>query len=247
MYLRQLVVVSLLLPLAGCGRDVGHSITVAAAANLSGAFQEVAARFTAESGVGVVYSYASTAQLAHQVEGSAPFDVFAAADIAHVDALVEKGLLLAETRAIYARGQLALWIPRGEPAADVLVLTHPSIRFIAIAKPAAAPYGQAAVETLQSSGIWANVQPKIVYAGNIGMAKQFAATGNADAAFTAYSLLLGEKGTIVVVDPKLHAPLDQALAVVASSRQPKNARRFVAFVLGSGGRSILSKYGYKVP
>ena len=57
-------------------------------------------------------------------------------------------------------------------------------------------------------GIWAQVQPKITYANSISMAKQYASSGNADVAFTALSLVLKERGTVLKVDPRLYRPID---------------------------------------
>jgi molybdate transport system substrate-binding protein len=94
---------------------------------------------------------------------------------------------------------------------------NPKVRFIAIAQPQLAPYGQAAVEALTASGLLDQVRPKFVYANSISAAKQFADSGNADAAFSAYSLVLHESGTVLKVDSRLHKPIEQALAVVSSS------------------------------
>ena len=219
---------------------------MAAAANLTGVFDEIGAAFTNKTGIRVVFSYGSTAQLAQQIENAAPFDAFAAADTEHVDRLAGEGKILRESRVIYARGRLALWDPRGV-VKKVEDLTEPSIRFVAIAKPEAAPYGAAAVASLKSLGIWDRIKPKIVYAGNINMAKQYASTGNADAAFTAYSLVMKEAGSVIVVDEKLHPPIDQAAAVVSGSARKGDGRRFVEFLTGSEGRSILGRSGYQAP
>jgi len=163
---------------------------VGAAANLTDVFTEVGRAFKAKTGVEVVFSYGSTAQLAQQIENGAPFDVFAAADTDHVDSLVSKGKLVSDSRAVYAIGQLALWIPKGEQSGvrELKDLARQSVRFIAIAQPELAPYGQAAVDSLKAAGLWDVLQPKVVFANNISQAKQFAISGNADAAFTAYSL-----------------------------------------------------------
>jgi molybdate transport system substrate-binding protein len=205
--------------------------------------------FERQAGVRVVASYGSTAQLAQQIDNGAPFDVFAAADTEHVDELVNKGRVLADSRAVYARGQLALWIPNGEALGvrDIQDLTRPAIRFIAIAQPSLAPYGQAAVDAITAAGLAEDLRAKLVYANSINTTRQYAATGNAEAAFTAYSLVLKDSGTIVKVDPKLHRPIDQALGVVASTNQPALARRFTAFVLGPEGQAILRENGYLIP
>ena len=229
----------------GCRTGEQPGLTVAAAANLTGVFDQIGQAFTRQTRVGVVFSYGSTAQLTQQIEHAAPFDVFAAADTMHVDQLVRDGKILPESRVVYARGRLALWNPHGS-VKKLDDLTQPLVRFIAIAKPEAAPYGEAAVESLRSLGIWDRVQQKVVYANNINMAKQYAATGNADAAFTAYSLVRHESGSVIIVDEKLHQPIDQAVGIVSVSSRKADARRFVAFLTGREGRSILEGFGYQV-
>lgn len=237
---RALAVLTVLI-VSGC--QAPRKLTVAAASNLTGVFDEIGRAFTLETGIEVVFSFGSTAALAQQVEQGAPVDVFAAADVEHIDLLVASKKL--ESRSLYARGQLALWAPGGG-VSSVNDLARPEIKFVAIAQPELAPYGQAAVETLRASSLWDAVQPKLVYASNISQAKQLAATGNADAAFTAYSLVLHEAGSIVRVDAGLHEPLEQALGVVAGGRT-EDARRFSAFVLGPKGRDVLKQNGYLVP
>jgi molybdate transport system substrate-binding protein len=246
---QTVAICALFLFCAACRKAEPPVLTVAAAANLTEAFEQIGQAFTRQTGIRTVFSYASTAQLAQQIENAAPFDVFAAADIEHVDQLIREGKLLPQSRAIYARGRLALWVPRDGKAhiGKLEDLTAPSVRFVSIAQPEAAPYGAAAVESLRNVGIWDKVQPKIVYASNINMSKQFAATGNADAAFTAYALVRKEQGRVMVIDEKLHRPIDQALGIVSASLRQADARRFVSYLTARGGRAILERYGYQLP
>ena len=237
--------------LAACqsGEPRQSEITVAAAANLTGVFGEIGRRFEARTGIHPVFSFASTAQLAQQIENAAPFDVFAAADTVHVEELDRKGLLAPGTKAVYARGVLALWIPPRATASIVRIqdLATDRVRFIAVAKPELAPYGEATVETLQHLDLWKQVQRKIVYAENINMARQFGLSGNADAVFTAYSLVLKQPGRVIPVDESLHRPIDQELGVVRSSKHPDAARNFADFLLQGEGRDLLQAAGYQAP
>jgi molybdate transport system substrate-binding protein len=121
------------------------------------------------------------------------------------------------------------------------------VRFIAIAKPELAPYGQAAVETLQKLGMWDELQPKILYAENISQAKLYGSSNNADVVFTAYSLLLNDGGMVIPVEDHLHQPLNQELGIIASTRNLEAARKFVAFLLTGDGKDILRNSGYQIP
>ena len=241
--------------LAGCkapstaGTQTAPGVTIAAAANLTDVFGVIGPRFEAATGIHPVFSFAATAQLTQQIEHSAPFDLFAAADATHIDELDRKGLLLAGSRAIYAQGILALWIPPGTKASihRVQDLAGPAVRFIAVAKPELAPYGQAAIETLQRLDLWAQVQAKIVYAENINVARQYGMSHNADAVFTAYSLVMHQPGTVLRVEETLHQPIDQALGIVAGSKHLDAARKFADFLLHGEGRKVLLDSGYELP
>jgi molybdate transport system substrate-binding protein len=224
-------------------------VTVAAAANLTEVLQAMAPEFERQTGIHPVFSFASTAQLARQIENSAPFDVFAAADTEHVDELERKHLLLPGSRTIYAVGVLALWIPPGTKVSidQIENLARQDVRFIAVATPELAPYGEATVETLQHLGIWDKVKDKVIYAENINMAKQYGTSNNADAVFTAYSLVLKEGGKTIRVDEKLHRPISQELGILAGSKNQREARAFADYLLKGKGRVVLARSGYRVP
>ena len=223
-------------------------ITIAAAANLTEVAQALGSEFEAKTKIHPVFSFGATAQLTTQIENSAPFDVFLSADAEHVDKLASEHLLAPGSDAVYAVGVLAMWIPPGSQAqiGKLDDLKSADVRVIALANPKLAPYGAAAVETLQHAGLWDAVQPKIVYAENISMAKQYGTSKNADAVFTAYSLVLKETGKVIQVDEALHAPIVQKLGIVARSGDLGDAQTFTRFVLGQSGQAILARYGYKI-
>lgn len=253
MTLALLIAASLVI--AGCGRSPAddqanaRTITVAAAANLTESFGEVAKQFTAKTGINVVYSFGSTADLAKQVENGGPFDVFASADVEHVDGLNQKGLIVSDSRAVYARGRLVLWTP---PQGRVKVIrvedvNRADVKTVAIAKPDLAPYGRATVEALKALNVWSAVEPKVVYGTNVSNTKQYATSGNADVAFIPLALVKQGEGQYVEVEERLHQPIDQAFAIIKASGKQEMARRFTDFVLASDGQAILKQYGYTSP
>ena len=238
----------------GCGnngtqpRAAQEPITIAAAANLAGVIDELTDLFEERTGIRAVVSLGSTASLAHQIENGAPFDVFLAADTEHVDRLVELGLVTAESRRVYARGVLVCWSASHNMSA-LHDLTSPRFKVIAVPKPEVAPYGFAAVDALKALKLWAALEPKIVYAQNVAMAKQFAESRNADAALTAGSLISvedrAEAPDPLPIPSHLHAPLDQALGIVAGSPSPHAAEAFAAFLLSDEMQTWLVSRGYR--
>ena len=222
---------------------------VAAAANLTDAFAEVGPRFTGKTGLRVVFSFGATADLAKQIENGAPFDVFAAADTEHVEALERKGLLTANSRTLYARGRLAMWLPPGRDlnAQRIEDIVAKEFNRIAVAKPDVAPYGRATVESLQALGIWSQVEPRVIYAQNVSQARQYASTGNAEVAFIPLALVPAGAGKYVEVPETLHRPIDQSLGIIQSSASQNAARQFVEFLMSDEGQEIMVRRGYRRP
>lgn len=225
------------------------SLTVFAAADLAFALREVAARFEQGHGVTVTLVFGSTGQLAKQIEHGAPADVFFAANRSFVDDLAAKGAVIPDTRALYAQGRLVLVMPRGAAPKliDLRQLVEPRVRRVAIANPQHAPYGKAAEQALRSLGLWDTLRPKLVYGENIRQALQYVETGAADAGIVARSVAGVPTVESSPVDPALHEPLDQALAVVKRSPRPELGLAFAQFVNGPEGRPIMKHYGFLLP
>lgn len=237
----------------GCTRrgpsDPRAEILVAAASDLTPAFQELGQEFEQETGIKVTFSFGSTGMLARQIENGAPVDLFAAANIEFIQQLEGQGLIVPGTKALYARGRLTLWRRADSPlnVERIENLAQPQVASIAIAQPEHAPYGKAAREALESAGIWKAIEPKLVYAENVRQAMQYAETGNADVAIIALSLSVPSSGQWMLVPEQLHKPLDQALAVIKSGRSEREAIRFAEFVNSPSGRATMRRYGFILP
>ena len=116
---------------------------------------------------------------------------------------------------------------------------------LALANPAHAPYGAAAREFLERRGLWKAVEPKVVYGENVRQALQFAESGNADAAITAWSLVFDRGG--VLLPDRDHAPIRQAGGVVTGRPHVAEARRFLEYLASPAARKILEAHGFGVP
>ena len=252
--IRWLSCLLLLLATTGCDHASGangaaDALLVSTAASVAPALREVAARYREHSGTVVQLNVGSSGALAQQIEQGAPVDLFVSANTEFVDELEDGGLLLPDTRALYARGELVLWTPADSPLRIERLedLAQSEVRRIAIANPEHAPYGTAAREALQTAGVWQAIQPKLVIGGDVRQAFQYAVTGNVDVALIARSLTQQETRHGVPVPQALHHPLDQALAVVRDTQHPGEARAFAAFLVGPEGRAILARYGFAAP
>lgn len=226
-----------------------RSFTVAAASDLQYAFNEIGRVFEKQTGSKVVFSFGSTGNLAKQIEHGAPFDLFAAANEAYVDGLDRKGLVLHDSKRLYALGRIVVASNKqfGLDVKDLGGLVDARIKRIAIANPDHAPYGMAAREALMKAGTWDDLRPKLVYGESIRQALQFVQSGNAEVGIVALSVARVPEVEYHLIDSRLHAPLRQAIAVVKGTRHDSTGRKFIAFINGPVGRPIMRKYGFQSP
>lgn len=246
-----LIVVPVLLVLScGSGQNTGRpELMVAAASDLTNAFEEIAREFEKTTDTKVVFNFGSSGLLAKQIENGAPIDLFAAANVDYISQLEQKGLILPGTKRAYARGRLIIWTSKEssikiEKLAD---LTQPDVKRIAIANPEHAPYGMAARQTLESARLWDTVKPKLVYAENIRQALQFARTGNVEVALVALSLAPQNDGRWILIPEELHKPIDQGVGIVKGAKNEAAARAFADFIVGDQGQVIMKRYGFTLP
>jgi len=232
-----------------------QEITVAAAADLSTALPEIVATYTKHTGQTVKLSFGSSGNLTNQIHNGAPFDVFFSADETYPVQLIEKSLALKGSLYRYAVGRLVLWVPNELPLdvqkLGMQALLDPSIKKIAIANPLHAPYGRAAEAALKHFGVYDQIAPKLVLGENISQAAQFVESGNAQAGLIALSHALSpalkDKGHYWTVPLDAYPTLNQAAVVLSKSRHPEAARKFLDFVRGPDGTSLLKNYGFSLP
>jgi len=238
--------------LALSGVAQAAEVNVAVAANFTAPMQKIAAAFAQDSGHTAVLSFGSTGKFYAQIRNGAPFQLLLAADAETPAKLEKEGLTAPGTRFTYAMGRLVLWSKQPalvDPKGEVLRRANGTER-LAVADPKLAPYGAAAMETLQRMGLLAAWQPRLVQGESIGQAYQFAASGNAALGFVALSQVmvdgkLGE-GSAWIVPAELHAPLRQDAVVLAHAKDNAAASALLAYLKSDKARAIIRAYGYEL-
>lgn len=227
-------------------------VTIAAAADLKFALDEIVTRFQqTHPGDEVDVIYGSSGKFHTQIQQGAPYDLYFSADIAFARELAQKGFAASEVKP-YAFGRIVLWSARLDASRMTLAsLTDPKITRIAIANPKHAPYGQRAEEALRAAGLWQQVEPKLVYGENIAHTAQFVQTGNAQVGVIALALAvspeLARQGGYWLIPETLHAPLAQGFIVTRRAAGNALARRFADYIDSSAARAVMSRYGFVLP
>ncbi len=234
--------------------SAAQEITVAAASDLQFVFPKVAAEFQKETGHPVKLVFGSSGNFYSQIQNGAPFDLFFSADIGYPELLERNGFTEQGSLVRYGTGKIVLWAAKGS-SLDVnrglAALLDPGVRRIAIANPAHAPYGRAAVAALRHENFYDQVSAKLVLGENISQATQFVESGNADAAIVALALVIAppgkDAGKYFVIPADEYPPIEQAGVVLKSSRQKAVARQFLDFLRRPEIVALMRDFGFSVP
>jgi molybdate transport system substrate-binding protein len=238
-----------------------RELRVAAAADLASAMGKLGPSFEKQTGIQVTVSLGSSGNFFAQIQNGAPFDVFLSADKSYPEKLEQAGKTEGPVSP-YARGQLVIWVPSSSSLkfpsnsnqvldGDLNALTGPAVQKIAIANPAHAPYGKAAVSALEHFGVYDRVKSKLVMGENISQTAEFAQSGNADVALIALSLAaagsLQREGRWVLLPEHSYPPIEQEGVALKSSPNKVQARQFLDFLTSPTGQAILHDFGFGKP
>ncbi|MDD4942037.1 molybdate ABC transporter substrate-binding protein [Rhodoferax sp.] len=225
---------------------------VAAAADLRYVFAELQPLFEkAQPAHKLELILGSSGKFMQQIDNGAPFDIFFSADVAFPKKLVASGKAVAPVTT-YAFGRVVLWSAKVDASKLTLQdLTQDQFRKIAIAAPDHAPYGARAKEALEHAGLWAKVQPKLVFGENIAHTAQLIDTQAAEIGIVALSLAASDalkaKGGFYLIPSDYHLPLEQAYAVTRHGKDNAAAHAFARFMTTPAARQVMVKYGFVLP
>jgi len=237
-----------LMPLPALAEDV----TVFAAASMTEALGEIAARFTDETGTGVVLSFAGSSALARQIGQGAPADVFISANADWMDVLQADGRIVEGTRFDLTSNRIVL-IAHDPDTAEVDIT--PSLDLgamleggrLAMALTEAVPagiYGRAALEYL---GLWNAVAGQVAEADNVRAALMLVATGAAPLGIVYYSDAVSTPDVrmLGVFPGDSHPPITYPAARILGSGEA--AQAFLDYLQRAPAVDIIAEHGFWAP
>lgn len=236
-----------------CTQSFAAQVHIAAASNFTRPLQQLAEDFQQTSEHTVKLSFGSSGKLLAQIVHGAPFDLFLSADLSKPVLLINKQHAIADSLFIYAQGQLVLWRNHPQPKQQTIAetLSQNNFRKLAYANPRLAPYGQAAVQTLKSLGLWQQIQPKLVMGENITQTWQFTASGNAELGFIARSQIQQPEdripGSYWLVPDTLHQPIQQGAVILNRAKHNPAAEAFWNYLKSKRAQHLIQQAGYLPP
>ena len=247
--MRSCCVLAVLVLAACSSKSSGKKVRIGAASDLQKAFTELGKTFEEKTKIAPEFTFGSSGLISKQIEQGAPYFMFAAANKEFADKAIASGNCDASTARLYARGKIVVWTPPGGPApAQLSDLAKPEFKRIAIANPEHAPYGRAAKQALEKTGVWPQIESRIILGDNISATMLYAKERNVEAAVVALSLaVVTDGGTSLPIDVSLYDPLDQKLVVCGKGEEADAARKFADYVTSPEGREVMSRYGFTMP
>lgn len=242
---------TLLIALTPLGLAQAGEVQVAVATNFTAPMEELAKGFAQSSGHQAKLAFGATGKFYAQIGNGAPFEVLLSADSKTPSKLVGEGNAVAGSQFTYATGKLVLWSAQpGLVDGEGTVLKQGQFAHLAIANPSAAPYGAAAVETLQTLGLAPKLKDKLVQGESIAQAYQFIASGNAELGFVALSQVFKNgriaSGSAWQVPATLHAPLTQDAVLLKAGANNPAAQALLDYLRTPQAKALIASYGYAV-
>lgn len=222
---------------------------IAVAANFADPIKAIASVLQKTTGHTLKISVGATGGLYAQIRNGAPFDAMLAADTKTPAQLEADGLAQPGSRFTYATGKLVLWsADAAKVDAQGAVLKGGAFRKLALANPKTAPYGAAAVQTMDKLGLTAALTQKLVQGESIGQTYNFAFTGNAEIAFVAMSQVLEggrlKGGSMWVVPQNLYAPIEQGAVLLKRGANNEAAVALMKLLQSQNIKTLIRSYGY---
>lgn len=219
------------------------TITVLAAASLTGAFDEASAVYgKSHKDQAVKFSFAGSQELAAQVKQGAPADVVATADTKTMDGLSAQ----VNQPRVFAKNKLAIVVPPGNPKhiASLADLAKSDLTVV-LAGPTV-PVGRYARDALAKAGV--TVKPKSEEP-DVKAVVTRVRMGEADAGIVYTTDIAAAGNAVAAVDIPDAANIvaSYPVAVIKDSKKQDAANAFAQWLLTPEAREVLQKYGFAAP
>ncbi|MEU8010331.1 molybdate ABC transporter substrate-binding protein [Micromonospora parva] len=253
---RTAMAVVMALAVAGCGAGddkasgadgrVTGAVTVFAAASLTESFRRIGKEFEAANpGSTVTLNVAGSSALANQINQGAPADVFASAAPANMATVTEAGNADG-TPTVFARNQLVIAVPRGNPTgvAGLADLSRPGVKVALCANQV--PCGAAARTALDAAGV---ALTPVTLERDVKGALAKVKLGEVDAAVVYRTDVRAASADVTGVEfpESTRAVNDYPIVALKDAPNPAGARAFVAYVRSAPAQAVLAEAGFQAP
>ncbi len=232
-------------PAGSSAPAVSGTITILAAASLTGAFGTLIKQFeAAHPGVKVKVSYGASSALAQQINQGAPADVFASAATKNMTQVISAGGASAGTN--FVKNVMEIAVPPGNPGhiGSVADLAKSGVK-VALCQ-AQVPCGATAATVFKNAGV--TVKP-VTLEADVKSTLTKVETNEVDAGvvYVTDVRAAGSKVTGIEIPASVNASTEYPIAALTKAPNAAGAAAFVSYVLSDAGQQVLAAAGFAKP
>ena len=237
--------------LASNAAYAAEPVRVYAAASLTNALGDIAARWeqAGHPAPGLVLGASST--LARQIEAGAPADLFASADVSWMDYLDARNRIIASSRVNLLGNDLVLIVPRGHRFPITISaefdLAGAFTGKLCTGEPGVVPVGSYAQQSLEHYGWWRPLAGRIVGTDDVRTALVFVERGECAAGivYATDAAISDRVESLARFPPASHQAILYPFAIVKNARPDSQA--FLDFLKNSPeAATVFQHYGFSL-
>jgi molybdate transport system substrate-binding protein len=228
------------------------TLVVFAAASLTDALTEISKRYQGEGHGAVLASFASSSDLARQIEQGAPADLFISADEQWADYLDQRGLLDRPSRITLLRNELVLIAGAEQPGGLTISQDCPLAAALgqgrlALGDPDHVPAGIYAKAALQSLGVWQQLEPRLARAASVRGALLFVERGECPfgIVYRSDALVSAKVRLVGIFPPGSHPPILYPAAAISDRKTPETLA-FLQYLQSTEAAAIFRRFGFEM-
>jgi len=232
-------------PAATAPGGLSGSITVLAAASLTGAFTTLGQQFeAAHPGTRVRFGFGASSTLAQQITSGAPADVFASASTRNMTDVVTAGDAADPRTFARNSAQIAVAPASRDRVSTLADLADPDVK-VALCQPEV-PCGALAEQVLAEAGV--TVVP-VTRGLDVRSVLASVTSGEVDAGIVYVTDVLsaGAAVTGIAIPAGVNASTAYPVATVTRSRNPALGQAFADHLLSADGQRVLAAAGFAGP
>ncbi len=243
-----LLAAALILPVINaCGPAEQRRVLIYAAASLRDVLTELGQKYEADNNVHVSINWGGSVALANQLKRNAPGDVFISAGAGPMDVLQEAGVVVPESRITLASNSLVVVVSRDAGTQpQSLDETLREANLVGLADPKLSPAGIYARESLESMGLWDEMQDRLVQGPNVRTALAYVDSGATEVGIVYRTDALNNDGVRIAhqVPPEFHSAILYPAAMLKDSPNQTEGSRFLTFLMGEHAKARFQAYGF---
>ena len=238
------------LPGSTWAKDTQRSIIISAAASLTNVMQSLDKDFEERyPDVKITFNFGATGALLAQMSMGAPVDIFASASVRHMDQAEKKGLIVTDSRTVFAGNTLVL----AKPRSSAIVLTglrdleSAKVERIGIGKPETVPVGQYGKEVLLKAGLWDTLQGKLIFGNSARQVIDYLRRGEVHVALIYATDAKISEEKIETITNLPSSQIQYPIALAKTTHDLEKAMLFLDYLTTDSAHAILGRYDFLMP